>query len=230
MCIPKRQAKRYGRAINAVGYIKKVPSTKYSNQSGCVVTFDNNIKIAFIISVFFHSIIFFAWPAINILLPKKPVEQFEITYAKIKDFKTFPRKKYEPAPKQVIEKKVPPEKPAPAPAPEPAKFDSVIPPLPKGVEKLPAYLDYVQSVRERIKRRANSMYSPAYQAGDVLLNFVLLSDGRLSVLKIINERSSQDERLRRIAQSAIENAAPFNRFPQDLEYNQLSFSVIISFE
>jgi len=108
--------------------------------------------------------------------------------------------------------------------------DIVIPPLPAGVEKMPAYLDYVQSVREKIKRIANSKYNRQRVSGDVLLNFVLHKDGYLSAVKIITERSSADLRLHDLAKQVIESASPFEAFPQDLEYKELSFSVVLSFE
>jgi hypothetical protein len=108
--------------------------------------------------------------------------------------------------------------------------DIVIPPLPKGIEKTPAYLDYVQAVREKIRRAASSRYRVPSRGGEVFLHFVLLSDGSLSAVKIVHDRSCPDEKLRQLAREAIEYASPFESFPQDLDYKQLSFSVVISFE
>ena len=221
--------------------------------------FDNSVKIAFIISIVCHAFIFFIWPAINILLPKRPAKTFEITYYRIKYYKTVLENQKLQAKKTIQEK--PPEamqaqkeklllaaqkkrehlkntqvktegpaKAAANPQPVSSQKDSVIPPLPAGIEKIPSYLDYVQSVREKIKRVANSKYRQRYSSGEVLLNFVLLSDGSLSVIKIIDERSCSNEYLKKIAQESIESASPFKPFPQDLEFRQLSFSVIISFE
>lgn len=217
------------------------------------MNFDNSIKTAFIISVLFHSFLIFAWPAISILLPKKPAHNFEVTYYRIKDYKSEIKKIEQPlepkipakaqvqrrekllvAAQKKIQQAKENHKTKPVQKPGPVKpslnQNVVIPPLPAGVEKIPGYLDYVQSVRENIKKIANSRFSNQGLVGDVMLHFVLLNDGTLSAVKIVVERSSQDPKLHNIGRLVIESASPFGQFPQDLEYNQLSFSVVISFE
>lgn len=218
------------------------------------MTFDNQVKTAFIISVLLHSFIIFAWPAISILLPKKPAVNFEVNYYRVKKYKSVSPKTQVPQhiqqaqPKKqtpvktvqqqreklliAAQKRIEQAKKARQQEALVKKEDEsiVIPPLPKGVEKIPGYLDYVQSVREQIRKTANLKFSNRGLAGDVMLNFVLLNDGTLSAVKIVDDRSSQNENLREIGRLAIESAAPFGAFPQDLEYKQLSFSVVISFE
>lgn len=221
------------------------------------MVFDNSIKVAIIISVFFHSIIFFAWPAISIFFPKKAVRPFEITYCRIKSPKIVMPKRL-PLPKETPpveknlskitqaqkekimavkrkqeehdKKSLPKTEQPKKDLADVVKSDIVIPPIPAGLEKLPAYLDYVQSVREKIKRVANRKYRKSYPTGEVFLNFVLLSSGELSVIKIIGERSCSNEYLRKIALESIQDASPFDSFPSDLEFKELSFSVVISFE
>lgn len=217
------------------------------------MNFDNAVKIAFIISVFFHAFIFFAFPSINIFLPRRPIENFQISYYRLKDARAISAEQKQqaaktPSPEKLSKmlqaqkeklllasqkkkeeiKNVQEKKDAVPPMEE--KKDMVIPPLPAGIEKMPAYLDYVQSVREKIKRVANASYQRSGSGGEVLLNFILANNGGLVFVKIMAERSCFDERLRQLAREAIEKASPFDPFPLDLEFKQLSFSVIISFE
>jgi|GEM_PF-1506950 len=215
---------------------------------------NNTIKIAFVVSLAFHTIIV-GGPVINLLMQKPPAKQFEITYSRIKEYKALAVKVPEGAKASVkiarsaekerslarAQKNIQRAKTAKVQqAPKKNEIvlhdtkdkdaDIVIPPLPKGIEKTPAYLDYVQAVREKIKRTASSRYRQPSSGGEVFLHFVLLSDGSLSVVKIVNDRSCPDEKLRQLARDAIEYASPFDTFPQDLDYKQLSFSVVISFE
>ena len=213
---------------------------------------DNPIKIALIISVIFHSVIFFAWPSLKVFFPKRPQKISEITYYRI--VQSRPMRAIKQSPQQQQLRKInqvkksestiqtPAEKEKPKNLPpkqeeltkkepaSPVKQDLVIPPVPAGVEKMPAYLDYVQAVREKIKRVANLRYKRLYAVGDVMLNFVLTSDGNLRILRIVDERSVYDQRLRDVAEAAIKEAAPFDQFPADLEFRELSFSVVISFQ
>jgi TonB family protein len=69
-----------------------------------------------------------------------------------------------------------------------------------------------------------------YAYGEVLLSFVLNSNGKLTLINIIDERSCNNEELRKIAKESIEKASPFDPFPPDLEFKELSFSVVFSFE
>jgi outer membrane biosynthesis protein TonB len=220
------------------------------------MNFDNPVKIALIISAIFHGFLFFSFPNINFLFPKIPDKEVEITYYKVKEpyppapvkiksvasrkpAQTAPLKKSSAAQKQRSEDKIrqlKAKKTAPKVSqpkkeiPQPIKNDMVIPPLPKGVEKMPVYLDYVQSVREKIKSAANAKSRQPYVYGEVLLSFVLQSNGRLALVKVIDERSCSNEQLKNIARESIEEASPFEPFPPDLDFNELSFSVVLSFE
>lgn len=95
----------------------------------------------------------------------------------------------------------------------------------------PKYLDYHQSIREKIKRRAYSyVRHPGFASGEVYLTFVLASSGALSNIKIISEKTSANADLIGIGKSSVEESAPFPPFPEDLNYPELTFNVIISFE
>ena len=221
------------------------------------MTSGTSIKIAVIASLIIHSVIFLNWPSFYSLVPKKnPRKLIEVNYFKIKAKEPAqisvikriaagsPDSPPLEAQKPVNVQKpntVPVAKPAaaktadlpkkePAPLVKQQKQEIVIPPVPVGVEKMPAYLDYVQTVREKIKRVANSRYRRLNSVGDVMLNFVLSRDGNLRAVKIVEERSCDDERLKNIAEEAIKATAPFESFPSDLEFRELSFSVVISFQ
>lgn len=92
-----------------------------------------------------------------------------------------------------------------------------------------SYVSYYQTVREKIKRCAYHNYTLS-EAGQVYLTFVILSDGRLRDAKVIEDKSSDNAHLRNIALKSLRDASPYPPFPKDLDYPQLTFNVIISFE
>lgn len=93
----------------------------------------------------------------------------------------------------------------------------------------PLYQNYYQAIRSVIKKRAYSNYSQS-DTGEVYLTFVLLSDGSLKQLQIIDERTSANRYLRETSLKSIKDASPFPSFPSDLTYPELSFNVVISYE
>jgi TonB family protein len=93
----------------------------------------------------------------------------------------------------------------------------------------PSYISYYQIVREKIKRSAYESYT-RQETGDVYLSFVISGDGYLKEVRLAQERSSPNPYLREIALRSVKDAAPFPNFPKELDYPQLSFNVIISFE
>lgn len=104
-----------------------------------------------------------------------------------------------------------------------------IPPeLPKEDKQL--YLDYYQSIREKIRRYVLKNCHYYIECGDVCLFFILSSEGCLQEINVLDERSSQNAILREIAKRSLLQAAPFLPFPQGLDQPRLSFNVTISFE
>ena len=93
----------------------------------------------------------------------------------------------------------------------------------------PAYLNYYQTIREKIKRAAYQNYTRLVN-GEVYLSFIILSNGQLKDARIIEEKSTPHTYLKEIAKKSIYDASPFLNFPKDLKYSVLSFNVIISFE
>jgi len=93
----------------------------------------------------------------------------------------------------------------------------------------PSYISYYQIVREKIRRAAYQNYTRA-EIGDIYLSFLISSDGSLKAAKLVEEKSSPSAYLRETALRSIKEAAPFPAFPKELDYPELSFNVVISFE
>lgn len=93
----------------------------------------------------------------------------------------------------------------------------------------PTYVSYYQIVREKIRRMAYQYYVRTEQ-GEVYLSFIIASDGSLRDVRVVEEKSSPDQYLKNIALKSVSDAALFPVFPPALDYPQLSFNVVISFE
>jgi TonB family protein len=104
-----------------------------------------------------------------------------------------------------------------------------LPPI--GLDKInnPTYISYYQIVREKIRRAAYQNYNRA-EVGEEYLSFAILSDGSLKEVQLVQEKSSPSAYLREIALRSIKEASAFPNFPKELDYPQLSFNVVISFE
>ena len=93
----------------------------------------------------------------------------------------------------------------------------------------PSYLAHSQIVREKIKRALYQNYN-RMEEGQVFITFVLTRQGRLKNVRLIDKKSSSNSYLRKIALESVKDASPFPGFPEELDYKQLSFNVVISFE
>lgn len=194
--------------------------------------FDKSLGIALLISIIFHTIIFLPLPRFESRSMQKDTPELKVTYLVYKkDFLNTSnlrkitrsliaaqqaKKKNGAAindtekTKGIAEKiEIPPE-------------------LPRDKENL--YLNYYESIREKIRRFVINNYPHYIACGEVYLYFVLLSNGKLKELKIVEEKSSQNKMLKKIAKRSVVQASPFPAFPEDLQQSQLSFNVIISFE
>jgi TonB family protein len=102
---------------------------------------------------------------------------------------------------------------------------------PVDLEKInnPSYISYYQIVREKIRRAAYQNYS-SLEEGEVYISFIISGNGRIQETRLVEEKSSANSYLREIALGSIKDASPFPDFPKELDYPQLSFNVIISFE
>ncbi|MFH1190872.1 MAG: energy transducer TonB [Candidatus Omnitrophota bacterium] len=93
----------------------------------------------------------------------------------------------------------------------------------------PSYINYYQIVREKIRRSAyqNYMY---IETGQVYVSFIISNYGGLMDARLAEERTTANDYLKNIALKSVREAAPFPNFPKELDYPQLSFNIIISFE
>ncbi|MCX5681718.1 MAG: hypothetical protein NT079_05550, partial [Candidatus Omnitrophica bacterium] len=107
-----------------------------------------------------------------------------------------------------------------------------VPPIKTLQIKNPLYLSYYQIVRNRIKERAyaNYMDSGKFDSGEVYLAFILDASGSLKKINIIEDRTRANQHLRQISTHSVEESGPFPSFPKELNYPELSFNVVISFE
>jgi TonB family protein len=93
----------------------------------------------------------------------------------------------------------------------------------------PSYISYYQIVREKIRRSAYQNYTHN-ETGEVYVSFIISNDGYIKDVRLIEEKTMADDYLKKIALSSIRDASPFPNFPKELDYPQLSFNIIISFE
>lgn len=102
---------------------------------------------------------------------------------------------------------------------------------PVGLDKInnPSYVSYYQIVREKIKRAAYQVYTKQ-ETGEVYITFMISNDGYLKDVRLVEEKSQAAVYLKAIALKSVKDASPFPNFPKDLDYPQLSFNVVISFE
>ncbi|MDD2679451.1 MAG: hypothetical protein PHO03_01435 [Candidatus Omnitrophica bacterium] len=93
----------------------------------------------------------------------------------------------------------------------------------------PSYISYYQVVREKIRRAAYQNYN-RNETGEVYITFIISDAGYLRDVRLVEEKSRATPYLKNIAMVSVKNASPFPRFPRELDYPQLSFNVVISFE
>lgn len=95
----------------------------------------------------------------------------------------------------------------------------------------PQYLNYNESIRQKIKERAYQYVKHKdFEAGSVYLTFSVTKDGTLQDVKIIEARTKANGYLREIGPKSVREAGPFAPFPKDLNYPELTFNVVMSFE
>lgn len=104
-----------------------------------------------------------------------------------------------------------------------------LPPVDMNKVNNPSYISYYQIVREKIRRAAYQNYSRT-EEGEAYLSFIISNQGYLKEVQFVSEKSNASQFLKEISLKSINEAAPFPAFPKELDYPQLSFNVIISFE
>ena len=93
----------------------------------------------------------------------------------------------------------------------------------------PSYISYYQIVREKIRRSAYQNYT-RNETGEVYVSFIISNDGYIKDVRLADEKTTANDYLKNIALRSIRDASPFPNFPKELDYPQLSFNIIISFE
>ena len=104
-----------------------------------------------------------------------------------------------------------------------------LPPVNLDKSATPSYISYYQIVREKIRRSAYQNYTRT-ETGEVYLSFIISNDGIARNISIVSEKSSPSQYLKDISLRSVRDASPFPDFPKNLDYPQLSFNVVISFE
>jgi len=221
---------------------------------------DRTFQIALLISLVAHAVIFINGAGFDIFHKEKTAEKMEISYIQEPAPKKNPIKVKEAQkeipvkiPPQINpDKKIPPpfiEKSNSLTKPNTEGLSGPLfnkPEFPKpdviaikkkvtlpaiDVDKInnPSYLSYYQIVREKIRRAAYQSYTRT-ETGEVYLTFVIGNNGFLKDVRLVEEKSSRDLYLKEIALRSIRDASPFPPFSKELDYPQLSFNVVISFE
>lgn len=93
----------------------------------------------------------------------------------------------------------------------------------------PSYITYYQIVREKIRRCAYQNYTHN-ETGEVYISFIISNDGYIKGARLAEEKTTANDYLKEIALRSVRDASPFPNFPKELDYPQLSFNIIISFE
>ncbi|MFA5311190.1 MAG: TonB family protein [Candidatus Omnitrophota bacterium] len=206
------------------------------------------LPAALLISFSLHTVIISGSYLIPFIKPPEAEKQIKVTYVKIKETpkellksKNIASEKRTPPPfiePQEIRKESSLNKPRDLKLAKPQliKPDSIpvnkkisLPDVDMGRIDNPSYISYYQIVREKIRRAAFRNYSRS-ETGEVYLTFIISSDGLLKDARLVEAKSSRSPYLRSIALSSVKTASPFPNFPKELDYQELSFNVIISFE
>jgi outer membrane biosynthesis protein TonB len=89
------------------------------------------------------------------------------------------------------------------------------------------YINYYQLIREKIRQRIRRRYGDRTIEGEARINFVMRSDGSLERW---GADAAADEGLAAIALASLREAAPFPRFPKELNLPRMSFTVVVVFK
>lgn len=92
-----------------------------------------------------------------------------------------------------------------------------------------SYTGYYEIIREKIRHAAYRNYAQT-ETGEMHIAFVVGNDGSLRDVRYLEEKSTPSQYLKEISIRSIQEAGPFPAFPPDLDYPQLSFNVVISFQ
>lgn len=97
------------------------------------------------------------------------------------------------------------------------------------LEEKPLYLAYYQSIREKIRKSVYAHYPHGIQKGEVLLTFILFSDGKLKEIVAVAKDPFQDRKLKELTIRSVIDASPFSPFPEGFKRPFVPFRVMITF-
>lgn len=213
---------------------------------------EKTFQIALCVSVLAHAVMLYQLPQMNLTVHKSP-KQLEVTYQQIKGVSRdlmlltkkleqskdserdkihvvkTPESEHSLFKDNFLVKKIQELQNKPKLAKiDTQKKKSVTSTLESKMEN-PLYKTYYQKIRERIKRRAYRNYTK-YEEGEIYLSFMIANDGKLKAVKVFKDKSSPNDFLQEITLRSVQDAAPYPKFPSNLDFPELSFNVIISFE
>ncbi len=213
---------------------------------------DRVFLITMIVSLLGHILLFCPWSALKAHKLSKSFQEIEISYFEIKPNppEEIKQTKGPPAEKkddnketnqeQTIKKEAQDEQKKTATSEIDKKENIPLSRLTKeeqmvardfaALSKEPAYLDYYQAIREKIKNSANRHKPVLFTPGEVYIFFVLGNQGQLKRLKAIESKSNPSPILQEAALLGVEDASPFPPFPAGLNREQIAFNIVISFE
>jgi protein TonB len=202
---------------------------------------DKTLAIALIISFVGHSFLFVPAGGIFSLSHIKKPNTIKVTYitdtaARKEDIKTADAYQRPELPKPTSKKTAsikskrdnpkPPDKNSET-ASQAAIISSTKTVADIDINKHNASPDYLQLLKAKV--RNYGICPDSIDGGKVNLSFTLSSQGELKVIKIIEENSSDDHKLRLAAIECIKQANPFPPFPDNLKGQEATFNVTISF-
>ena len=209
------------------------------------------LQIALLISLSVHAAVIFNSRVLPFIKPPESEVKTKVSYIKLKN---MAREEFKPRESAGtgLAKRIPPPfvsiddvrknsnitKPREVQSPKPelirqgmpaVKRKITLPPVDIAKIDNPSYVSYYQIVREKIRRSAYQAYARS-ETGEVYVAFVISNDGDLKNARLVEEKSSVNPYLKSIALSSVKSASPFPSFPKELDYPELSFNVVISFE
>lgn len=95
----------------------------------------------------------------------------------------------------------------------------------------PVYLDYQMRLRNQIRDRVRQYFVgyTGYEAGKVRIAFIVSALGELKAIRISEEHTAANERMRELGLKSVEDAFPFSAIPKNLPYSELTFNIEIIF-
>jgi len=214
---------------------------------------DRVFRFALFISIIIHGTLFLNPLALKFFTSRSQEKKMEINYLKLQPTRYYKLeeekkeinikhtqltqiKKLQPPPfvkrDEIFKDSIKTTLPKPVlPKPDIISVKKIIQLKPVEIEKInnPIYISYYQTIREKIRRCAYQNYSRS-DIGQVYLTFIVIADGNLGDVRINEEKTEANSYLKQIALKSIKDASPFPVFPKELDYPQLTFNVIISFE